>query len=137
MTNMLKKSAVAILVGLLLQMAIFVQPIFAREKLMPEKVKSVIEGIGINSRNIVKIKLTDNKKYRGFIRSIEEDKFILLDNKKGAVSVSYADVEEMKEENPGKEDLGTFAKKEGIKTVLVVGATAAVIGIAIAIGSSR
>src|SRR5262245_13430722 len=110
MNNLLKKSATAFLIGVLLQMAIFVQPIFAGQKLNPEQVKTVIAGIGTNSRHIVKVRLTDNKKYSGFIRTIEEDKFILLDSKKGAVNVSYADVTELKEENPGKEDLGTFAK---------------------------
>ncbi len=130
---MLKKSLIIFLVGLLVQATIFVQSGFAGQKLSPEQVKSTIEGIGMNNRNMVKIKLANNKKYKGFVRSMEDDKFVLVDIKQGAISVAYIDVQELKEEQTGNETLGTVAKKEGVKAAIGIGAAVAAIGITIAI----
>ncbi|MEW6736901.1 MAG: hypothetical protein AB1489_36775 [Acidobacteriota bacterium] len=133
--NMLKKSLIIILVALILHTTLLTQTILAGEKLTPEQVKATIAGISTNSNNIVKLKLTNKKRLQGYVRTIEADSFILIDSKQGAISVSYADVQELKEVDPKNEDIGTFAKKQGLVTVLAVGASIAVVGIIIAASS--
>ncbi|MEW6732044.1 MAG: hypothetical protein AB1489_12020 [Acidobacteriota bacterium] len=135
--NTLKKCFIITLIGLLLHTTLFAQPIYAGEKLTPAQVKAAIANIGQHNRNMIKIKLSNKKKHKGFVRSIEEDQFILIDTKQGALTIPYADVQELKEQDPKQDDLGTFAKKEGIKTGLAIGAAAAVVGIVVAIVAAQ
>lgn len=78
------------------------------QSLTSEKVKTNIENIGVKSENIVEIKLNNKQKYRGFIRVIEPDKFVILVREKGAIKIGYSDVIEIKQSLLNKDDLREF-----------------------------
>ena len=89
-----------------------------------EKVKEAVRKLGIGPKSKVEVKLVDDRKFKGFIKDIADDHFVVLERRSGAdITVAYARVKEIKGQN------GITAAKVAIaagKAVLVVAGVAAV-----------
>ena len=89
-----------------------------------EKVKEAVRKLGIGPKSKVEVKLVDDRKFKGFIKDIADDHFVVLERRTGAdITVEYARVKEIKGQN------GITAAKVAItagKAVLVVAGVAAV-----------
>ena len=87
-----------------------------------EKVKEGVRKLGIGTEAKVEVKLVDGRKFKGFIKDIADDHFVVLDRKTGAdITVGYDRVKEIKGQN------GLTARKVAItagKAALVWAAVA-------------
>ena len=90
-----------------------------------QKVKENVLKLGVGSESRVEITLHDGRNFKGTIREISEDNFLVLEEKTNrAVTVAYADVAKLKGKN------GLTAAKVGINVAkgaaIVAGVAAAV-----------
>jgi hypothetical protein len=64
------------------------------------KVKTRVTRLGTGKQARVSIKLKDNTKLKGYIGEIGEERFTLIDSKRGTITpVQYAQVQEIKNTN--------------------------------------
>jgi len=99
-----------VLVGFLLSVA-GVRPAYAgskeeKETRLAEKVKEGISKIGTGAAAHVEVKLRDKTKLKGYVSEVNEDSFVIADEKTNATStVAYSQVQQVKGNN-----LSTAAK---------------------------
>ena len=121
---MLKKILSLALVALLFNVGVGV--VYARSQddkdtRRIEKVKESVKKLGTGPEARAKIKLKDGREFKGSIREVTDDGFIILEEKtQAAVTVTYAQVAELK----GKNRL--TAAKVGINVAKGVGIVAGV-----------
>jgi len=65
-----------------------------------EKVKEGVRKLGIGPEAKVEVKLLDGRKFKGFIKEVADDHFVVLERQTGAdITVDYARVKEIKGQN--------------------------------------
>ena len=89
-----------------------------------EKVKENVRKLGVGSESRVEVTLHDGRNFKGTIREITEDNFLVLEEKTNrAIAIAYADVAKLKGKN------GLTAAKVGINVAkgaaIVAGVAAA------------
>ena len=89
-----------------------------------EKVKENVLKLGVGSESRVEVTLHDGRNFKGTIREITEDNFLVLEEKTNrAITIAYADVAKLKGKN------GLTAAKVGINVAkgaaIVAGVAAA------------
>lgn len=92
-----------------------------------EKIKAGVSALGTGADAKIKIKLTNNRKLKGYINRIEEDSFTIIEKSGAEKIVSYADVSKIKGNN----------LSSGAKILIGVAIAAAIIGVVVAILVSR
>jgi hypothetical protein len=86
-----------------------------------EKIKAKVKKSGTGPEARVKIKLTDGREFKGSIREVTDDGFMIIEEKTQVpVSVTYSQVAELKGNN------GLTAAKVGITAAKGVGIVAGV-----------
>lgn len=128
---MLKRTSLIFLIFLLINLA-FAPAAFAKsagtnkEAKFIKKLQSNIQkqGIGVNSK--IKLKLKDGTKLKGYISEINDNQFVVIEEKTGQnVSVSYNQVNQAKGNNwSQKQVIGLIAIAALITFVVVAVATA-------------
>ncbi len=121
---MLKKVLSIALVVLLFNVGVsvvYARPQDDKEARRIEKIKANVKKLGTGSQARVKVKLKDGREFRGSIREVTDDAFMIIEEKTHApVTVSYSDVSELKGKN------GLTAAKVGINVAKGVGIVAGV-----------
>lgn len=125
---MFKKILSLVLSFLLLQSVIFV-PVSANETeaARVEKVKAGVSALGTGTDAKVKLKLTDNRKLKGYISRADEDSFVVVEKSGAETTVAYANVKQVKGNN----------LSSGTKVLIGVAIAAAIVGVIIAILANR
>jgi hypothetical protein len=77
--------------------------------------RAKVEQLGVGSSSKVEVKLRDNTKLKGYIRSAEQDSFTLTDSQRGETRINYSEVVTVKKAGGG---IST-------KTWVIIGAAAA------------
>ena len=68
------------------------------EQAQAEKVKLKVTKIGIGKRTRVEVRLKDHRKLKGYMGSINEEQFTVVDSKHGTVTpVTYGEVQQIKD----------------------------------------
>jgi|SRR5882672_12281007 len=120
---MFKKTFAMMLSGMLLLTAFGFQHVRAQggnDQQAAEKIRTRVQQIGVGSNARVEVKLRDNTRLRGYIKSADQDSFTVFDKQSGSSStISYADTSSVKKAGAG---LST-------KTWIILGA--AVVGAAV------
>lgn len=98
-----------------------------KEAKFADKVKTNVTKLGTGKDARVEVKLRDKTKLKGYVSQINENSFVVVDEKTGAASeVLYSNAKQVKGNN-----LST-----GVKIALTVGLVAALIAITIIAGRS-
>jgi hypothetical protein len=85
-----------------------------REPQQAEKVKATVTKLGTGKQARVEVKLRDNTKLKGYIGEIAEERFTLVDPKRGTVTpVPYEQVQQIKNTNHS----GLYALALGAATI--------------------
>jgi TRAP-type uncharacterized transport system fused permease subunit len=92
-----------------------------------EKVKAGVSALGTGTNAKVKLKLSDNRKLKGYISRADEDSFVVVEKSGVETTVFYADVKQIKGNN----------LSSGTKVLIGVAIAAAVIGVIVAILANR
>ena len=118
----MKKIVMVVILGLLTNVMPFSQ-VIAQQKVpnkdskQAEKIKKAVTNAGPTLDREVTVKLKDNTEFRGLIRDIADDHFVLITNSGALHSISYTQVEKFK---ANKRDVGgrTFMTgPSGVKTM--------------------
>jgi len=92
-----------------------------------EKVKAGVAALGTGTDAKVKLKLSDNRKLKGYISRADEDSFVVVEKSGAETTVSYANVKQIKGNN----------LSSSTKVLIGVAIAAAVVGVIIAILANR
>ena len=112
---MLKKMLSMLLIGLVMNLgivAVFAETTAEKEAKFAEKVKANIIKLGTGKDARVEVKLRDKTKLKGYVSQINENSFVVVEDKTGNASeVPYPNAKQVKGNN-----LST-----GVKIAIVVG----------------
>ena len=127
----MKKIVMVVILGLLMNL-IPLSTVMAQEKVQDkdlkhaEKIKKAVRDAGPTLDREVTVKLKDNTEFRGYIREIAEDHFVVISTSGALYSISYTQVEKFK---ANKRDVGGRTFMTGPSSVKKV-----IAGFAIGIG---
>ncbi len=116
---MFKRILAAILVGLVIDLFCTTSVVVAQQTSSNtravEEVKAKIVQIGTGSTARIELRLTDGRKVKGYISEIEEDHFIIVDEKTStATQIAYQQVQKVK-----RQKLSNDARKIGKIAALI------------------
>ncbi|MBX7173608.1 MAG: hypothetical protein K1X72_21750 [Pyrinomonadaceae bacterium] len=101
---MLKQLISLVLVGLIINLTFYTSAnandLNPKEAKFAQKVKAEVEKLGIGKESQVKVKLKDGVEIKGYISQINEDSFVVVDEKTGnQTEVSYPQATQIKGNN--------------------------------------
>ena len=125
--SMFKKSLTLVVCCLLINMAApkstYGNTKPEKETLTSDRVKASIAKLGVGPESKVSVKLSNNKKLKGYVSDISEDHFVVTDPKTGASTrVPYGDVTQVKGRNNLKGETVIFIV--GIAAIIIIGVLA-------------
>jgi small nuclear ribonucleoprotein (snRNP)-like protein len=128
---MLKKYLVLILMFLVINLSfgatVFAQTTAEKEAKFTEKVKAGINRLGTGKDSKVSIKLKDGTKLKGYIGSINENSFVVVDEKTGvSTEVPYPQTKQVKASNLKKGLILALAIASVLGVILLIGLIPAV-----------
>ena len=128
---MLKKMLSMLLIGLVMNLgivAVFAETTAEKEAKFAEKVKANITKLGTGKDARVEVKLRDKTKLKGYVSQINENSFVVVEDKTGNASeVPYPNAKQVKGNN----------LSNGVKLAIGIGLIAAFIAIIYIAGRSE
>jgi small nuclear ribonucleoprotein (snRNP)-like protein len=97
---MLKKIVTIVLIGLVMNLAVFAETKEDKALKRAEKVKANVTKLGTGKDARVEVKLKDGTKLKGYISEINENGFVVMNEKTGiATTVAYPQTKQVKGNN--------------------------------------